>query len=162
MTFFNNIFCCLSLLPSPDMNVARCLSFSSHFQDLKQCQLRPTLCGPIDCNPPGSSVHGILQARMLEGEAVPFSRGSSQPKDQTRVFCTAADSLLSKPPGKFKNTGLSSIFLLQQIFPTQELNWGLLNCRRILYQLSYQGSASDSLNDIIKYFLNQRQLLPQQ
>ena len=37
----------------------------------------PTLCDPMDCSPPGSSVHGISQARILEGAAIPFSRGSS-------------------------------------------------------------------------------------
>ena len=45
----------------------------------------PTLCNPIDCSPPGSSVHGIFQARVLEWAAIPFSRGSSLPRDQTRV-----------------------------------------------------------------------------
>ena len=40
-------------------------------------QLRLTLCNPMDCSPPGSSVHGILQARRLEWVAMPFSRGSS-------------------------------------------------------------------------------------
>ena len=49
----------------------------------------PTLCCPMDCSPPGSSVHGILQARIVEWVAIPFSRGSSLPRDQTRVFCTA-------------------------------------------------------------------------
>ena len=44
-----------------------------------------TLCDPTDCSPPGSSVHGILQARILEWVAMPFSRGSSQPRDQTCV-----------------------------------------------------------------------------
>ena len=48
-----------------------------------------TLCNPMDRNPPGSSVHGILQARVLEWDVVPFSRGSSQPRDQTQVFCFA-------------------------------------------------------------------------
>ena len=43
----------------------------------------PTLCDPVDCSPPGSSVHGILQARILEWVAVPSSRGSSQPRNQT-------------------------------------------------------------------------------
>ena len=51
-------------------------------------QLCPTLCDPMDCSPPGSSVHGILQARILEWVAIPFSRGSSQPRDQTQVSCT--------------------------------------------------------------------------
>ena len=58
------------------------------------------LCDPMDCSPPGSSVHGILQARTLEWVAISFPRG---------------------------------------IFLTQELNPGLLHCRKILYQLSYVG-----------------------
>ena len=52
---------------------------------VKVTQSCPTLCNPMDCGPPGSSVHEILQARMLEWEAVPFFRGSSQPRDQTQV-----------------------------------------------------------------------------
>jgi len=43
----------------------------------------PTLCDPMDKSPPGSSVLGILQARILEWVAMPFSRGSFQPRDQT-------------------------------------------------------------------------------
>ena len=46
-------------------------------------------CDPLDCSPPGSSVLGILQARILEWVAISFSRGSSQPKDQTQV-CSIA------------------------------------------------------------------------
>ena len=46
-----------------------------------------TLCDPRDCSSPGSSVHGILQARILEKVASPFSRGSSQTRNQTRVSC---------------------------------------------------------------------------
>ena len=49
----------------------------------------PTLCDPMDCSPPGSSVHGILQARILEWGAISFSRGSSRPSDQTQVSCIA-------------------------------------------------------------------------
>ena len=45
----------------------------------------PTLCDPMDCSLPGSSVHGIFQARMLEWGAISFSRGSSQPRDQPQV-----------------------------------------------------------------------------
>ena len=44
-----------------------------------------TLCDPMDCSPPGSSVRGILQARRLEWVAIPFSRGSSRPRDGTQV-----------------------------------------------------------------------------
>ena len=48
-------------------------------------QLCPTVCDPMDCNLPGSSVHGILQARKPEWVAMPSSRESSQPRDQTQV-----------------------------------------------------------------------------
>ena len=44
-----------------------------------------TLCNPMECSPLGSSVHGILQARILEWVAMPSSRGSSQPRDRTQV-----------------------------------------------------------------------------
>ena len=47
---------------------------------------------------------------------------------------------MSEPPGKTMNTGVGSLFLLQEIFPTQESNQDLLHCRQILHQLSYQGS----------------------
>ena len=59
-----------------------------------------TLCDPMDCSPPGSSVHGILQARILEWAAISFSRGSSQPKNRTHSPALQADSLLTEPPGK--------------------------------------------------------------
>ena len=52
------------------------------------------------------------------------------------------DSLPAKPQGKPNNTGVGILSLLQGIFLTQELNEGLLHCRQILYQLSYQGSLS--------------------
>ena len=50
--------------------------------------LCPALGNPMDCSPPGSSFRGILQARILERVAIPFSRGSSRPRDQTRVSHT--------------------------------------------------------------------------
>ena len=56
----------------------------------KLLQLCPTLCNPVDCRPSGSSVDGILQARILEWVAVPSSRGSSQPRDWTRIFMSPA------------------------------------------------------------------------
>ena len=58
------------------------------------------LCDPMDWSPPGSTVHGISQARILEWVAIPFSRGSSRPRDQTQVSTLQADSLPSEPPGK--------------------------------------------------------------
>ena len=61
-------------------------------QLLQSC---PILCNPMDCNPPGSSVHGIFQARILEWSAMPSSRGSFWPRDQTHISCVSstADSL---------------------------------------------------------------------
>ena len=52
---------------------------------MKVTQLCPTLCDPVDCRPPGSHVHGVLRARILEWVAIPFSRGSSQRRDRTQV-----------------------------------------------------------------------------
>ena len=52
-------------------------------------QLCPTPCNPMDCSPPGSSDHGILQARILEWMGISFSRGSSQPRDWTHISCIA-------------------------------------------------------------------------
>ena len=63
----------------------------------------PTLCDPVDSSPLGSSVHGILQARILEWAAVPFLRGSSQSRDRTESPSLKAYSLLSEPPGKINS-----------------------------------------------------------
>ena len=52
---------------------------------VKSLQLCPNLCDPMDCSLPGSSVHGILQAGILKWVAVPSSRGSSRPGDQTHI-----------------------------------------------------------------------------
>ena len=60
-----------------------------------------TLCNPMDCSPSGSTVHRILQARILEWVAMLFFRGSSQPRDQTQVSCIAGGFFLpSEPPVK--------------------------------------------------------------
>jgi len=84
---------------------------------------------------------GILQARILVWVAMPFSRVSSQSREP-RSPTLQADSLPSEPPGKPKNTGVGSLSLLQRIFLTQKSTQGLLHCRQILYQLSYQGSPT--------------------
>ena len=60
----------------------------------------PTLCDPMDCSPPGSSVHGISQVRILEWVAISFSMGSSQLRDQTCVSCFAGGFFTTEPPGK--------------------------------------------------------------
>ena len=60
-----------------------------------------TLYDPVDCSPPGSSVHGIFQARILECIAIPFPRASSQLRDRTEGPSTLqGDSLPAEPPGK--------------------------------------------------------------
>ena len=78
------------------------------------------------------------QARILEWVAFPFSRDIPNPGIKPRSPALQADSLPAEPQGKPKNTGVSSLSLLQRIFPTQELNQGLLHHRQILYQLSYR------------------------
>ena len=68
----------------------------------KWLQFCLTLHDPMDCSPPGSSAHGILQPRILEWVAVPSSRGSSRPKDRTCVSCVGRMGTLPLvPPGKF-------------------------------------------------------------
>ena len=90
------------------------------------------------------SYHG--SPSILEWVAYPFSSGSSQPRNETGVSCITGGFFTNRAireaelQGKPKNTGVGSISLLQQIFLTQESNWGLLHCKWIFYQLSYQGS----------------------
>ena len=84
---------------------------------------------------------------------MPFSSPGDIPNPgiKPRSPALQTDSLPSEPQGKPKNTGEGSLSLLQGIFPTQELNRGLLHCRQILYQRSYQGSPNYNCTNII-YF----------
>ena len=66
--------------------------FLSYYGKVLVAQSCSTLCDPTDCRPKGSSVYEILQARILEWVATPFSRASSQPRDWTRVSCIAGIS----------------------------------------------------------------------
>ena len=95
----------------------------------------PTLCAPMDY-----TVHGILQARILEWVAFPSPGDLPNPGIKPMSPTLQADSLPAEPQGKPKNTRVDSLSLLQCIFLTQESNQGFLCCRWILYQLSYQGS----------------------
>ena len=115
---------------------------------VKVAQSCLTLCDFMDY-----TVHGIPQATILEWVALPVSRkgiflkipwrskGSSQPRDRTQISTMQVDSLPAEPEGKPKNTGVGSLSLLQNIFSAQESNRGLLHCRQILHQLSYQRMA---------------------
>ena len=93
-------------------------------------QLSPTLCNPVDCRPPCSSVRRILQARILEWVAMPSSRGSSWPRDQTYSSCLLhwqAGSLQVVPPGKLfcfiyfdnlqGNIWLGLLYLFDELIP---------------------------------------------
>ena len=103
----------------------------------------PTLCKPMDCGPPGSSVHGDSPGRntgvgccALLQEIFP-----TQGPNPGHLHCRQILYHLSHQGSK--NTGVGSLSLLQGIFPTQELNQGLLHCRWILFHLSYQGSPNN-------------------
>ena len=71
----------------------------------------PTLGDPVDCSPPGSSVHGILQAGILEWVAMPSSRGSPPPRNRTQVFCTVG-RFFTVPLLSFLQFNMSFMFTL--------------------------------------------------
>ena len=122
----------------------------------------------MDCSLPGFSVHGILHSRILEWTAVSYFRGSSWLRDQTQASFSLSewkslshvDSLQPhglKPARLLcpwnsldQNTGVSNHFLLQEIFPTQGSNPGLLHFRRILYCLGHQGSPELLYDPVIQ------------
>ena len=106
----------------------------------------PTLCNPMDCSLPGSSLHWILQVRKLEWVACPPLGDLSNPGIEPRYPTLQVDSLLTHQGSPRKNIGVGSLSLLQGIFLTKESNWCLPHYRRILYQLSYQGSHKILIN----------------
>ena len=98
-------------------------------------QLCLTLCDPMDY-----TVHGILQATILEWIAFPFSRGYSQPRDWTQVSHIAGEFFTVWVTREAQEYWSGSLSILQRVFQTQELNPGLPHWRQILYYLSHQGS----------------------
>ena len=91
-------------------------------------QLCLTICDPMDCRLPGFSVHGILQARILEWVAISSSRGFSWPKDRTWVSCIAGRFLPSEPPGKPTwRLGPNVNYELEVILMCQH---GFINCNK--------------------------------
>ena len=80
------------------------------------------------------------RAEYWSGSPFPSPEDLPNPWAEPRSPVLQADSLPAEPQWKPKNTGVGNLSLLQRICLTQESNWGLLHCRRILYQLSYQGS----------------------
>ena len=106
----------------------------------------PTLSDTMDSSPPGPSVHGdSLGKEYRSGLPCPLPGDLPNPGIESRCPALQANSLLSEPQVMPKNTGVSSLSLLQGIFLTQESNQGLLHCRWILYQLSYQGGPLNML-----------------
>ena len=91
--------------------------------------------------------HGLYSPRNSPGQNNGVSSLSLHPGDlpnpgiKPRFPTLSGDSLPAEPQRKPNNTGVGSLSLLQQIFPTQQSNRGFLYCRQILYQLSYQGST---------------------
>ena len=85
---------------------------------------------------------GFFRQKYCSGLPYPSPGDLPNPRIDPRSLTLQADSLLSEPPDKPKNIGVGSLSLLRGILLTQELNWGLLPCRWILYQLSYQGSPT--------------------
>ena len=86
-----------------------------HAKSLQSC---PALRNSMHCNPPGSSVHGILQAKILEWIAMPSSRGSSQPRDQTCASCScyiAGGFFTTEPLGKPKTVTASICSMLHLV-----------------------------------------------
>ena len=93
----------------------------------KLLQSCSTLCRPVDCSPPGSSVHGILQARILEWVAMPSSRGSFLPRDQTCGSCIASGFFTAETSGKPTQNRISSLEIknsitCQQLYK-QKIRW---------------------------------------
>ena len=94
----------------------------------------------------------VSDSLQPHGLSVEFSRleyWTANPGIEPRSPTLQADSLPAEPQRKPKNTGVGSLYLLQQIFLTQESNWGLLHCRQIPYHLSYQGSLHIYVENIL-------------
>ena len=106
--------------------------------------LCPTLCNPMDCSPSGSYVHreGFSRQEYWSGLPCPLPGDLPNPGIEPRSPELQEDGLQTEPPGKPKNTGVGSLFLLQGSFLTQEFDQGVLHGRQILYQLSHPGSPS--------------------
>ena len=119
----------------------------------------------MGCSLPGSSIHGVSQARVLEWGALSLVGSCVQPRDWTCISCTGRQALYPvclvahslptlcnpmdcSPPGPSvhgdspgNNTGVACHLLLQSIFPTQGSNPGLPHCRHILSWLNHQGES---------------------
>ena len=103
---------------------------------MKVAQSCPTLCDPMDYSPWNSPGQNTAVGSLSPPSPKDLPNTGIEP----RSLALQVASSPAEPSRKPKNTGMGSLSLLQWIFLTQELNQGLLHCRQILYQLSYQGS----------------------
>ena len=106
--------------------VKKTVAFIVASKNKSECPLVMSDCDPMEYSPLGSSVLRILQTRILEWAAIPFSRGSSQPRIKPRSPTLLADSLPSEPPGDPKNPGVGSLFLL--LWSSWPRNWTGVFC----------------------------------
>ena len=122
-----------------------------HFVHLKESESEvtqscPTLCDPMDCNLPGSSVHGIFQARILEWVAISFSRGSSPPRDWTQISCIAggffANWATREAPffHDFSNLNLFVLLSLAKVFLSLLMIFSKSQCSTLLIFLHFPSS----------------------
>ena len=126
----------------------------------------PTLCGPMDCNPPRSSVHGVSQ----EWVAISFSRGSAQPRDWTQVSCIAGGFFTAEPPGKpcicaymciFCNVKLHVMCCSKLLFLKREMmegKWWFMRmvCSRSVHLSFYQASLFNTAMSLLLLLLLSR------
>ena len=104
-------------------------------------QLCPTLCDTTDCSPPGSSIHGFLQARTLEWAAISSSRGSSRPRDGSHVSCLAGRFFTTEPPGKPQFYKQKHILMANRITPERNT----APCLSLLSIVTVTTAATDTV-----------------
>ena len=125
------VSCCIRVLKSTTIN-KNYMYVVVAFVLCLVTQSFPTLCNPMDCSLPGFSWQEYWSGFP------PAPPGNLlHPGTEPMYPTLQVNSLPSEPPGKPMNTGVDRLSLLQDIFSTQEWNWGRLHCRWVLYQLSH-------------------------
>ena len=120
----NNKCFTMSLHILLNMIFSGCPIFHHLFNNFCVAQLCSTVWGPMDYSLLGSSVPGILQARILAWIAIPFSRGSSQPRDPSRVSCTAGRFFTVWATREvYCWTFMSFHFVVFGLFVTRNISW---------------------------------------
>ena len=124
---------------------------------------RVQLCDPMDCSPPGSSVHGILQARILEWGAISFSGWSSWPRDQTHVSCFAGGFFFffnTEPPGKPSSVLACMFFFSSKVKekrPKPMVMWSFHERKELLTPSRWGLGGTGSSLEVGRAFREQRE-----